>query len=71
MTDYDLILHERIRQNGIENIVKRLMASEAYEMEKVADCEAWSMVLPTDSEIRFEASRCAYRLRERNCGGVV
>ena len=66
MNDFDLILHERIRQNGAEYIVKKLMACEAYEMDMTVDYEKWSMVLPKDSEIRFEASRCAYRIAQRN-----
>ena len=67
MTDFDMILHDMVVTRGAESVVRRILATDAEIMSNIADYGTeWDFPAVSDSEIRFEASRAAYKIAQRN-----
>ena len=67
MTDFEMILHDIVVTRGAEAVVRRILATDAEIMSNIADYGTeWDFPAVSDSEIRFEASRAAYKIAQRN-----
>ena len=67
MTDFDMILHDMIATRGAESVVRRMIATDAEIASNIADYGTeWDYPAVSDSEIRFEASRAAHKIDQRN-----
>ena len=67
MSDYDMILHDMVTTRGAESVVRDLLGCDEYRMEQIiATGEDFSFPVIADKQIRFEASRAAYKIAQRN-----
>ena len=66
MTDYDMILHDMIVTRGAESVVRQMLASDNIHFKMLEHFPDWTFDKIDDKQIRFEASRAAYKIAQRN-----
>lgn len=66
MTDYDMILHEIVRTRGSESVVRQILSADEYWHNMREGNPDWDYEPVTDTMVRFEASRAAYKIAQRN-----
>ena len=62
MTDFDMILHDMILTRGAESVVRQVLSTDIALLE-LGRTFAENV---TDKQIRFESSRSAYKIAQRN-----
>jgi hypothetical protein len=67
MTDFELILHEIIRTRGAESVVRQILVTDEHAADFLLEYGIeYKYGEVSDKQIRFESSRAAYKIAQRN-----